>query len=169
MITNFKIFDNLRSEYPEILPPYKEEDYPKPVPGFEGGTINPRDPEEKDECEKFFKIAKERNFIETENEIKINVRKLFEDFYMTIYDAKHYYEKFLKKELIGKYISDGFENITNEKEKYEGIIKRITFYYDDWSVFLNLELEGKKYNELGYCKNIITIDKLKSVATKYNL
>jgi len=141
------------------------------VPGFENGTIDPEDPDEKQDYIRFLKITKERNFVESDNEIKINLKRLYNDFNMSIYMHTKHFKNFLNNELIGKYISDGFMNIMTN-EYYEGIIKKIYISYDNDfknSVFINLALENLTFDDDDFCKNIISINKIKSTANKYNL
>jgi len=185
MIKKFKEFENydLRGEYGDIFEPMKEEDMPQDVPGFESGTIDPEDDEvyhnlhsdfnelsEKELYEKFKIVTKERNFKETKNEIKINISKLYHDFIMSIYNPNKHYSKFLREEIIGKYISDGVIDFMTDI-KYYGIIKGLNFQYVNESALVSAELVG--IDELKYensmCNNIITIDKLKSNANKFNL
>ena len=90
---------------------------------------------------------------------------------MTIYNSKKHFEKFLNKELIGKYISKGFRDILQDTS-YEGIIKYINVYYDDYTAFVNISLKNQLLNKFQYdklCDDIIIIDKMKSIANKYNL
>jgi len=176
-----KKFENydLRGEYPDMFEPRTEEDEPQIVPGFEDGTIDPDDDEvyhissevsEKEQYENFKKITKERNFKETNNEIIINIHKLYHDFYMSIYNPNKHYSKFLREEIIGKYISDGVIDFMTDI-KYHGIIKGLNFQYINESALVSAELVG--IDELKYensiCMNIITIDKLKTNANKFNL
>ena len=180
MIKKFKEFENydLRGEYGDIFEPRKEADIPQSVPGFEYGTIDPDDDEdpiygdktEKEQYENFKEIIKERNFKETNDEIIINIHKLYYDFIMSIYNPNKHYSKFLREEIIGKYISDGLIDIMID-EKYSGIIKGLNFQYVNESALVSAELVG--IDELKYensmCNDIITIDKIKSNANKFNL
>ena len=177
-----KNFEGIRSEFPGMFAPLAEEDNPKNVPGFENGTIDPYDDEvygepvdeisQKEQYKTFLKLVKERNFEETEDEIKINLYKLSQDFCMTIYSFQKHLHFFLLDELKGKYISDGFYNILKDEDNIEGIIENVySMYYDDekCSILFNLKLKGIPTFDDTSCKNIITIDKLKSSANKYNI
>jgi hypothetical protein len=178
MITKFKLFeyDDIRSEFPDMFEPKKPEDEPQVVPGFENGTIDPEDDElwgnnKKTEKELykelFLPLVRERNFNETDDEITINITKLWEDFMMSIYSSQKHFRIFLNNELIGKYVSKGFKNILTD-EKYEGIIENIGYLINGDNCFVDFRLKNKKVKN-GFCENYITIDKLKSEANKYNL
>lgn len=182
-----KSFESIRDEFPGMFPPEKEEDLPQTVPGFELGTIDPDDHEiynfegdghiQKSDAESyktFLKITKERNFIETPTEIKINLKQLYHDFYMSIYNHYKHFKKFLNDELLGKYVSDGFFSIftndDNEPEDFfQGIIEKISIIFDGHSAFVNFKLKNQAYSENNMCGHFITIDKIKSNANKYNL
>lgn len=170
-----KSFESIRDEYAGMFAPRKPEDMPQPVPGFEDETIDPDDDEiwrdngrsDKDIYQDFLKITKERNFQETEDEIIINIRRLWWDFYMSIYGAKEHYMEFVRNELMGKYISKGFRDLFTGKF-YEGIISRIVFNFDGDNCYEEFELNGVWIKD-GFCEEFITIDILKSDANKYNL
>jgi len=179
-----KSFESIKSEFPVMFAPIKPEDEPQQVPGFESGTIDPSDDEfynfegkgniqisDAESYIKFLKITKERNFIETSDEIKINIKKLYEDFYMTVFNNRTYFKQFLESELIGKYVSDGYLNMFDDKThgNYKGIIEKVYIMYDGYSAFVNFDLKNQKLDDGAFCENVITIDKLKSSANKYNL
>lgn len=179
-----KTFESIRDEYPGMFAPLSEDELPESVPGFEDGTIDPDDTEgwtdieghyyepESEQYKKFINITKERNFEETANEIKINLHKLSQDFCMSIMNHQRHLYKFLNEELIGKFISDGFYNILEDNKNIEGIIEKIFIpYYDDKGCysFFNFKLKDLEYSEDTSCKNVITIDKLKTTTHKYNL
>ena len=167
-----------RSEYPDMFEPRKPEDEPQYVPGFESGTIDPEDDDayENHDSDKeryetiFLKLVKERNFVETPTEIKINLRQLAQDYCMSIYHATKNLRKFLKDELIGKYVSHGFVDIMKDND-VKGIIEDIVFVNIDseCDVIINLKLKNISKSENTACHNIITIDKKKSIEGKYNL
>jgi len=180
-----KKFENydLRGEYGDMFEPRKEEDIPQDVPGFESGTIDPEDDEvyhnlhsdfnelsEKELYEKFKIVTKERNFVETKDELKINISKLYHDFYMSIYNPNKHYSKFLRDEIIGKFISDGAVDFMTDI-KYSGVIKGLKFQYVNESALVSVELDGVEELkfENSMCSKIITIDKLKTTASKFNL
>ena len=175
-----KKFESLREEYGDMIAPRDPEDEPQTVPGFELGTIDPDDDEiypdlgeisQAEEYKKFLKIVKERNFEETPTEIKINLTKLGYDYCMSIYNYTTHIVKFLNDELVGKYISNGFINIMSD-ENIEGIIKRVVLSYHDshdCSTHFTLRIIDLSNSEYNYCKSIITIDKTKTDANKYNL
>lgn len=178
-----KKFESIRDEYPDMFEPLSDEEKPEFVPGFEDGTIDPDDtegwtdmegyfhePQSKD-YEKFLKITKERNFEETNTEIKINLYKLSQDFCMSIYNHHKHLYKFLNDELIGKFISDGFYNILTDY-KIKGLIEKVFItYHDDKGCynFFNLKLKDLESTDHTSCHNIITIDKIKTEQNKYNL
>lgn len=179
-----KSFESIRDEFPGMFPPEKKEDLPQTVPGFELGTIDPEDDEiynfegdgniqisDAESYKTFLKITKERNFVEDKKEIKINIRRLYHDFYMSVSNARKYFSKFINEELLGKYISDGFFYLEDDSQKtyFTGIIEKIYLMFDDYSVFINFKLRNQKYSEFNMCDSIITIDKKKSVANRYNL
>ena len=179
---HIKTFESIRDEYPEMFAPKKPEDEPQEVPGFEGGTIDPEDDDrwrdskksDKDVYQDFLKITRERNIQETEDEIIINMKRLWNDFLMTIYDSQKHYKKFLRDELVGKYISKGYINLlsgdlSKKYVEYEGIIKEIGFIFDGESCFEEFQLEGHKRIKNGFVEDFITIDILESDASKYNL
>ena len=164
---------NIGEEY-GIPPPEIES-----VPGFEGGTIDPEDDDayedldgvlksDKERYQDFLKITKERNFKETEDELIINIYRLWHDFYMSIYENEKHYKSFLRKELIGKYISQGYFDILTGKV-YTGIIDGVGFIFDDELCIVSFRLRNLPITNNGCCKKHITIDKLKSDANKYNL
>jgi len=165
-LLNF-INEGIKDEFPGMFPP---ETYTlETVPGFESGTIDPEDDEiwgnneksEKELYQDFLKVTKERNFKETSKKITINLKRLYEDFYMSIYNPRKHFKKFLDKELINKYISSGFD--------HEGIIKKIIYVFDDYSTWLELEIENVEYDDTLFCENFITIDKFRTTTNKYNL
>lgn len=169
-LLNF-INEGIKDEFPGMFAP--DTYTPETVPGFEGGTIDPEDDEpwiskwgdkeksEKEQYQDFLKITRERNFKENSKEITINLKRLYEDFYMSIMNPRKHFKEFLDKELIGKYISSGFD--------HEGIIKKIIYVFDDYSAWLVLEIENIEYDDTLFCENSITIDKFKTTASKYNL
>ena len=181
-----KTFESIRDEYPGMFEPRKPEDEPKPVPGFEDGTIDPNDDEawrddqrnngelvsDKDRYKDFLKITRERNFQETEDETIINMKRLWYDFYMSIYEAKEHYMEFVKRELIGRYISKGYRDLMTDAH-YEGIIKEIIFNFDGDRCYEEFQFTtiqgGGNWIKNGFCENIITLDKMKEAANKYNL
>lgn len=183
-IKKFENYD-LRGEYPGMFEPEKEEDLPQSVPGFESGTIDPEDDEvyhnlhsdfneisEKELYEKFKIVTKERNFIESSTEIKINIKKLYHDFYMSIYSPNKHYLKFLKDELMGKYISNSVIDIMGDINiKYSGVINKIKCQYVNHSALVSVKLEGVDELDIenSLCDSIITIDKMKTQTNKYNL
>lgn len=172
-----KTFESIRDEYPGM---FSEREEIESVPGFENGTIDPDDDEvypglgdisQAEEYKKFLKIVKERNFEETPTEIKINLNRIGQDYCMSIYNYSTHLMKFLNDELVGKYVSNGFENIMTD-ENIEGIIKNVFLTYKDsfnCSNFFSLSLINTPKSENNYCKSFITIDKSKSEANKYNL
>jgi hypothetical protein len=182
-----KSYESIRDEYPGMFPPKKEEDIPQTVPGFELGTIDPDDNEpynfkgdghiEKSDAESyktFLKVTKERNFIETSTEIKINIKRLYQDYYMSIYNYHKHFRKFLNDELLGKYVSDGFFSIftndNNEPDKFfQGVIERIYIIFQEDYAFINFKLKNQEYSEDNMCGDFITIDKIKSTANQYNI
>lgn len=175
-----KNFESIRSEFPDMFSPIDPEDEPQSVPGFETGTIDPDDNEvypgfdtvsQAEEYKTFLKIVKERNFQETPTEIKINLKKIGEDYCMSIYNYPIHLKKFLNNELVGKYISNGFQNMMTD-ENVEGIIKRVILTYhdsNDCSNHFSLELVDQPFSENNYCKSVISIDKTKTSANKFNL
>lgn len=176
--SDFQMFESIRDEYPGMFNPRKPEDEPQSVPGFENGTIDPDDDDvggggwlpsvsDKERYQDFLKIIKKRNIKETKNQIIINLKRLWHDFYMSIYNPQKYYRNFLIKELVGKYVSKGFKGIMDEKN-YKGIIEDIEFNFDDDSCYINLKLEDQPKN-LNFCEDFITIDKMKTDAKQYNL
>jgi len=189
MITKFKTFESIRDEYADMFVPRKPEDEPQEVPGFEGGTIDPNDNEiwldyetgvpnntksDKDRYKDFLKITKERNFQETDDEIIINMKRLWEDFLMTIYEKQEHYKKFLRDELVGKYISKGYKdllngNLSKKYVEYKGIIKEIGFTFDGDDCYVEFQLKGHKKIKNGFVGDFITIDKLETDANKYNV
>jgi hypothetical protein len=175
MTTKFSTFESIRDEFPGMFAPRKEKDYPKNVPGFESGTIDPEDEvpyndgvSDYESYKKFLIVTRKRNMKETDTEIIINLKRLYEDFYMSIYNSREHFRTFLKKELVGKYISKGFEDIVHDI-KCEGIIDSVHIMFDDYSAFVNFTLKGQAFSEYASCKNKIVIDKIKSEANKYNL
>jgi len=167
--------DSIKDEFPGMFEPEKYE--PEVVPGFENGTIDPEDDEPWDHNEKsekqlykedFLPLVRERNFQEDEDEIIINIKKLWEDFMMSIYAAPKHFKIFLNKELTGKYISSGFIDLLTQ-EPFEGTIEGIGYLFDGNSCFISFKLKGHPKREDGYCEEYITIDKLKSTANNYNL
>jgi len=179
MITKFNFFESIKDEFPGMFAPEKEEDKPQVVPGFEDGTIDPDDTEpwefggkiynaDSDKYEKFIKITKERNFKETPTKLIINLKRLYHDFYMSIYNPTKHFKKFIDKELIGKYISSGYNDMMDDTI-FEGIIEKVEYTFDTYSAFLELKLKNQKKPKYAVCSEIITIDKVKSTANKYNL
>lgn len=177
-----KFEDSFYDEFPFVERPAS----PDSVPGFEDGTIDPYDDEEyeilgkkyksgKQEYEKFLKIIKQRNFQETKEYITINIEGIVNDYCMSIYNYKEHIMKFLKEELIGKYIIEGFKNILTD-ETYQGIIEDVICLYIndfDCSMFFSLELKnqniGNSYGLDISCNSTIKIDKMKTDSNKYNL
>jgi len=179
-----KSFESIRDEYAGILAPRDPKDEPQLVPGFEDGTIDPNedrtygnDKSEKDRYKDFLKITRERNFQETEDETIINMKRLWHDFYMSIYEAKEHYMSFVRRELIGKYISKGYRDYFRRRcvlddIYYEGIIQNIVFNFDGDNCYEEFQFTAwgdKKWIENGFCEDFITIDKMKTIANKYNL
>ena len=170
-----KTFESIREEYADMFGSLSAKGSPQAVPGFEG-AIDPNDDEiwgnnkksEKKMYQDFLKITKERNFEETEDEIVINMKRLWHDFYMTIYNAKDPYMDFVKKELLGKYLSKGYRDLLTGK-LYEGIINRIVFNFDGDSCYVEFQLNGQEWIKDGFCEEFITIDILESDASKYNV
>jgi len=171
-----KTYDNLSEEFP--IEPRKPEDEPQSVPGFELGTIDPDDDEiydfgenfgeikisEAESYKTFLKVVKERNFKEDKDFITINMSRIGEDYCMSIYNFNKHLKKFLNEELKGKYVSNGFRHIIQDKE-YEGIIDNVVLVYVDGfkcSVLFSLKLEGVEYDDDFCCDKFITIDKFKS-------
>jgi len=182
-----KNFESLRDEYGDIFAPRDSEDEPQTVPGFELGTIDPDDHEvydygedsgeirisEAESYKTFIKVVKERNFTENENEneIKINLTHLGNDYCMSIYNPMKHLNKLLNDELKGKYISDGFDDMMKDTN-ITGIIEEVFItYYDNMNCYthFSLKLKGIKKSNDYYCKSIITIDELKTSTNKYNL
>lgn len=177
--SDFQEFESIRDEYPEMFAPRKPEDEPQVVPGFESGTIDPNDDEpydilgdegksDKERYQDFLKITRERNFQETEDKIVINIRRLWYDFYMTIYEARKHFSKFLIELLIGQYISKGYRDLLTDI-KHEGIIEKIGFEFDGDNCFVGFKLKNQPLVKNGFCEDFITIDKLKSNVEKFNL
>jgi len=188
-----KKFENyIQNDFEGMFAPKAPEDEAQSVPGFELGTIDPDDDEifdfgensgeikisEAESYKTFLKVVKERNFEETEDEIKINVHKLGQDYCMSIYSPTKHINKFLNDELKGMYISKGLYDImeknvedVNNFTPIEGIIEsiKVHYYNNQCDAFFNLKLKGSPYSEDTMCNNIIIIDKLKSEANKYNL
>ena len=174
--------DSFRDEYPGMFAPEKEEDKPQLVPGFESGTINPEDTKpwefngvvyepESYKYKEFLKIVKERNFQDTKDEIIIDLKRLSQDYCMSIYNWTKHIREFLKDELVGKYISKGFKNILTD-ENIEGIVDDVIFFYvssHDCMAFFNLKIKNRKLDDNESCDNLIVIDKIKSLTNKYNL
>lgn len=181
-----KQFESFREEYPDMFEPLKEEDMPQSVPGFEDGTIDPDDDEvyvdehgkplfseksEKEQYEDFKKITTERNIKEYPDRIEINLKKLYHDFYMSIYNSTKHYKKFVNNLLLGSYISKGAYNImSDDYDNIEGIITEIVYYISDYAPILNLKIKDVniKMDNI-FTHSIVTIDKIKSSASKYNL
>jgi len=176
-------FDSFRDEYPGMFEPVKPEDEPQSVPGFEGGTIDPDDDEvytdpygnvkfneksEKEQYDDFKKITRERNFYETPEETMIDTTKLYHDFIMSIYSPNKHYMEFIKPEILGKYIygvKDFIKDIT-----IEGEVEDINFYFSGNNAIISVKIKNSdsKMNDT-LLVDPITIDKLKSSASKYNL
>ena len=185
---HLKKFESIRDEYPGMFEPISEEDKPKDVPGFDGGTIDPDDDEvygepfpeisQKEQYETIFlKLIKERNFDESTSEIKINIHRLGQDYCMSIYNAPTHLKKFLNDELIGKYISGGFVDVMEDydiddtKGNVQGIIERVISVRIDSMCNASVNLKIKGYSKTSYttCLNVITLDKEKTNMNKYNL
>lgn len=183
-----KKFDNysIRSEYPGMFEPIKPEDLPQTVPGFESGTIDPDDDEiyldddgkplfskksEKEQYEDFKKITTERNIKENSEKIEINLKKLYHDFYMSIYNANKHYKKFVNDLLLGKYISKGaYDIISVNYDNIEGIITDIKIMFLDYSPAINLKIKDVDVDmDNIFTHDIVIIDKIKSTASKYNI
>lgn len=190
-----KTFESIREEYPDFYPPTKPEDEPQDVPGFEDGTIDPEDEDtyafdfdkgvettqisESERYKKFLIIVKERNFTETQDEIIVNLRGIAHDYCMSIYNFPKHMKAFLKTELIGKYIFDGFVDVMSEindkgeiEEKLKGIIENVYIFNVDshnCSALINFKLEDEKPSNNTVALDTIKLDKLKSTANKYNL
>lgn len=180
MITKFKIFEGIRDEYPGIFEPKKPDDEPQVVPGFELGAIDPDDDEpytfagdghiQKSDAEsykKFLKITKERNYEEDDKHVTINIKRLYQDFYMSIYNPKKYFKKFVDSELMGKYIFNSISDYDNEI--YNGTISNIEYVFDGYSAFLEFKLKEIDLPNLVYNKDYINIDKLKTTASEFNI
>jgi hypothetical protein len=179
MITNFNLFENIRSEFPDM---FSSEKSPQivPVPGFEN-LIDPEDDEkwgeEQNESDKeayynkFLPLVKKRNIKETKDEIIINIADLWNDFYMTIYEEVNYgghFKEFTRKLLIGKYISKGYKDLMTE-EQYEGVITQIGYLFQEpHECYIDFQLKGRNI-KYGFVEDIIVIDKLKTTASQYNL
>ncbi len=182
MVNKFEEFvllqtEGIRSEFPGM---FATNTYtPETVPGFEDGTIDPEDNDiydgesDKERYKDFLKITKERNIKETNNEIIINLKRLCEDFYMTIYNSSEYIKEFLNPLLLGMYISDGFGEIYNSDDYddviIEGIIEDIRYMFDDYSTFVDLKLKNSDFSNILTTNHTITLDKVKSEVVKYNL
>jgi hypothetical protein len=189
-----KTFESIRSEFPDMFPPTKPEDEPQVVPGFEDGTIDPEDDyvynfdknveatkiSDRERYKTFLKVVKERNFTETQDEIIINMTGVVHDYCMSITEFPRHMKEFLKTELIGKYILDGFVDvmeypISASDDKYYQIIGIIEGVYVnnvdsfDCSALINFKLKDIKFTYNTVALDVIKIDKLKSVANKYNL
>lgn len=179
---HLKTFESIRDEFPGMFEPRKPEDRPKSVPGFEGGTIDPDDDDvygddntsDKERYKTFLKVVKERNFEETENEIKVNLKRIDQDYCMSIYNYNKHMLKFLNEELSGMYIADGLINVMNDFN-IEGIIEEIVISYHngfDYSDLFNMRIKqarGQGTSDDWVCMETLTIDKIKSSANKYNL
>lgn len=160
-----KKFEGIKSEFPGM---FAEDNYtPETVPGFEDGTIDPSDESDKDRYEDFKKIIIDRNIKEDNKTITINMKRLGEDFYMSIMNASKYLSEFLLELLIGKYIIKGYKDVLKHNQ-ITGIISDISAFYDDYTAFVSLIINNK-YFEYGICDKIIVIDKIKSEAGKFNL
>ena len=173
-----------------MFEPIKPEDEPQEVPGFKG-TIDPEDDEvyhdidpmfdkksEKEQYETIFlKLVKERNFVETPTEIKINLRKLAHDYCMSIYHASKHLKKFLNDELRGKYISEGFVDVMNSEPddksagNIQGIIEKvISIIFDNrCDALINLKVKGSNINKDDTICTESIIDKRKSMINKFSL
>ena len=169
---------------------------PEYLPEFKGGTINPDDDEpydwgdfnagnihriesEKQIYERFLIAIKKEYFTETEDQIIIDLEGLDGTFCISIQNYSRHITKFLNDELVGKYISDGFidywkdEDSQLEEYNLSGIIQKIYIEHEDsfncGSIF-NIILRDKPTDtEHTLCREIIKIDKLKSLANIYNL
>jgi len=187
-----KNFESIREEYPGMFEPIKPEDEPQEVPGFDRGTIDPEDDEvyhdidpmfdemsEKERYETIFlKLVKERNFIETPTEIKINLRKLAHDYCMSISHASKHLKKFLNDELRGKYITKGFVDVMNSEPddeiagNIEGIIENVISVNIDnqCSALINLKVKDSNIDKDNtICTDSITIDKKKTMFNRFSL
>ena len=178
-----KQFEGFREEYPGMFGPVKPEDIPQTVPGFEGGTIDPEDDEvytdpygnikfsdksDKERYEDFKTITRERNIYETPDEIIINLKKLYHDFIMSIYNPNKHYMEFVNDELIGKYVCDVKDFMKDEN--IEGVVQKIEYNFNDNFSILSFKLKNSDSNiNDNVASDIITIDKLKSSSSKYNL
>jgi len=164
-----KTYEGLRSEYPELFSPLKEEDLPKTVPGFEGGTIDPEDSDEVKDCNKFFKLTTERNFVINGDTIEINLKRLYHDFYMTIMNCHKHFKKFIEEKLLGEYLIKGCVNALTDEE-YEGIIEKIVeVHFDEYDAMISAKFKNKDYSEYTVFNDTIVIDKIKSIGNKFGL
>jgi len=168
---HLKYFESIRDEFPGMFEPRKEI---KSVPGFEDGTIDPDDDyvydgmSDKERYKDFLKIVKERNIQEAETETIINIKGLFEDFYMSIQHHNKHLKILLEDEILGKYISDGFINyMTNKKQ--QGIIEKIYVDSDEYTPMINFKLNNRPHLDSTMCQNTIILDKIKTATNKYNL
>jgi hypothetical protein len=181
-VTQKNLVEGIRDEYPGMFVPRNAEDLPQEVPGFEGGTIDPDDDysyksddedipmTDKERYEKFLEVTRKRNIQETDDEIIINLKRLGEDFCMTVYSPTRYLRDFLNKELKGKYVSKGHINLRGDEDTPNpGFIEKVSVTYDDFTAFVEFELKDQKKDELDFCESKITIDKFKSTVNKYNL
>lgn len=181
-----KTYESLREEYPDFYPPLKPEDLPKSVPGFESGTIDPEDTDpwkfndetheaESERYKDFLKIVKERNFIDTGDEIIINLKGISQDYCMSIHNFPKHLKKFLEDELIDKYISEGLIDLMSDNyTQVQGIIKKILLHFidsHDCSATIDFKVYPKQHHTANntVALNTIKIDKLKSNVNKYNL
>jgi hypothetical protein len=178
LITKFRYFESIRDEYPGLFSPIKDEDRLKVVPGFEDGTIDPSDDEEyygkksdKDRYKDFIALIKKRNFIETPDSIKINMKGINFDFYMSIYNWNRYFYEFIRSELLGKYLIDGYyrSNSRGVDNNLEGIIEEVYVLVDSYNAFVDFKLKDTEVDEFTFCRDFITIDKLKTDYYKYNI
>ena len=92
--------------------------------------------------EDFKKITTERNIKEYPDRIEINLKKLYHDFYMSIYNSTKHYKKFVNNLLLGNYISKGAYNIMSDD--YDNIEDYIKALYPNY--IPNLWKNVKKYN-----------------------
>lgn len=180
-----KTFESIREEYPGMFEPIKPEDEPQNVPGFETGTIDPEDDEvyldkgkpyfdeksDKERYEDFKKITTERNIKETPETIEINLKKLYHDFIMSIYNPHKHYKQFVNNYLLNKYISKGaYDIMSDDNDNIEGLIEKIYYSFSDSSPILNLSIKNSnvKIDNL-FTHNIVVIDKIKTTSYKYNI
>lgn len=181
-----KKFESFRSEYPDMFEPLEKEDIPEYVPGFEDGTIDPDDDEvylddngkflfsnmsDKEKYQDFLKLTRKRNIKETSDKIEINIKKLYHDFIMSIYNPNKHYKNFINNELLYKYVSDGVIDIMSDNnEQITGVIQKISYYFTDNMSLLSVKIKDSNIDiDNTLVRDVVTIDKIKSGASKYNL